>query len=64
MNKMATAWSTPEMAATIADDPRIALGFQRMALKAPSRISPTVSGRSGTIPGFGAYGRLYPPYCP
>jgi hypothetical protein len=44
------------MAATIAEIPRIGFGFHRMAVNAPSRISPIVSGRSGMIPGLGAAG--------
>jgi len=45
----------------MADDPRIVFGFHRMAVKAPSRISPIVIGRSGMIPGLGAAGLPYPP---
>jgi hypothetical protein len=58
--------STFEMAATIAEDPRIVFGFHRMAVNAPSRMSPIASGRSGMMPGFGACGLPYgpPPYPP
>jgi hypothetical protein len=41
------------MVATTADEMRIVFGFHRMAVKAPSRISPNVSGRSGISPGLG-----------
>ncbi|WP_349035105.1 hypothetical protein [Pseudarthrobacter sp. SORGH_AS 212] len=33
--------------------PSMAFGFRRIAWKEPSRISPNISGRSGTMPGFG-----------
>ncbi len=37
---------------TAAARPTIALGLRRMVLKAPSKKSPRVSGRSATTPGL------------
>ena len=37
-----------------AEMPRMVLGLRRMDANAPSRISPTPSGRSGITPGLGA----------
>lgn len=55
----------PVTAATIADRPSVALGFDRISLIVPSRMSPSVNGRSGMMPGRGASGARYPyPYCP
>jgi len=45
-----TSWVTT---ATKADSPSIRRGFARIVEIAPSRISPTPSGRSGMTPGFG-----------
>jgi len=45
---------TAEIVMTTAARPRMALGLRRMEAKAPSRISPTPSGRSGITPGLGA----------
>ena len=45
---------TAEIVMTMAARPRMALGLRRMEAKAPSRISPTPSGRSGITPGLGA----------
>jgi hypothetical protein len=53
--------STFEMAATIAEDPRIVFGFHRMTVNAPSRMSPMASGRSGMMPGLGAADLPYGP---
>ncbi len=41
---------------TTADSPSMILGFARTHWMAPSRISPTASGRSGMTPGLGAGG--------
>ena len=38
---------------TMAAMPRTGLGLRRMEAKAPSRISPSPSGRSGMTPGLG-----------
>ncbi len=48
--------SSVTAASTIADSPSIARGCARIAVIAPSRISVSPSGRSGTIPGLGACG--------
>ena len=41
---------------TTADRPSMIFGLARTHWMAPSRISPTASGRSGMTPGFGACG--------
>ena len=48
--------STWVITATTADSPSISRGCARIAEIAPSRISPTPSGRSGMMPGFGGGG--------
>src|SRR5450631_808552 len=46
------AEGTRKTANTIADNPTMDLGFKRIALTAPSRMSPSCRGLSGTIPGL------------
>ena len=48
-----TSDSAVTAARTTADVPTIVLALERTAWKAPSRISPTLSGRSGTTPAAG-----------
>ncbi len=50
--------------ATTADRPSISAGWARMAEIAPSRISPTPSGRSGMMPGLGGGGGAHCGCCP
>ena len=51
-----TDWIAPVMDPTTALNPNMTRGFARMARKAPSRISPRPSGRSGMMPGRAAGG--------
>src|SRR5665647_1869269 len=55
--------SSVAAATTTALKPNITRGFARIERKAPSKISPRLSGRSGTIPRCTGGGYL-PPGCP
>ena len=48
------------MTATMAERPSIGAGLRRMVVIAPSRISPTPSGRSGMTPGLTTGGGTHP----
>ena len=51
--------------ATAAERPTIAFGLRRIVLKAPSKKSPSVSGRSATTPGLCTGAPAYiPAYIP
>jgi len=49
---------TADAVSSSAAMPSVALGLRLIDVNAPSRISPTPSGRSGMTPGFGAWGWL------
>jgi hypothetical protein len=52
-SQVITDWSSVETMTTRAETPSISFGSRRIEEIAPSRISPTPSGRRGMTPGFG-----------
>ena len=50
--RVTRAGTTMAPVVTAAASPTMALGLRRMVLKAPSKKSPSVSGRSATTPGL------------
>ncbi len=54
--RLRTRISSWPISTTTNDRPSSAFGFIRIDAKAPSRISPTASGRSGITPGLSAGG--------
>ena len=54
-SQVITDWSSVDTMTTSAETPSISLGSRRIEEIAPSRISPTPSGRSGMTPGLGGW---------